>query len=289
MKNPKVTVLMSAYNAEKYLNEAINSILNQTYKNFEFLIINDASKDKTLEIINSYKDNRIVVIRNKKNIGLTKSLNKGLKNAKGEFIARQDADDVSFPHRLQKQVTYLDRNKSIGLLGSAWRLIDNNGKTIQDCSAYDGKNAVHFICHGSVMIRKACILNIGCYREIFKYAQDYDLWLRISEICGIANLKEPLYKLRLHSESVSRVKKAEQELLASLIIQLSEERKKNGKDRFYELDEKKARKIIDQRIKLSGIRKNIALFYLFFTLSKAAFHLGQKKMAFNYFRKAFIQ
>src|SRR6187397_2012165 len=107
MSEPLVTVLMSVYNAEKYLREAIDSILNQTYRNFEFIIINDASTDGSEAIINSYKDERIRLISNSQNLRLTASLNKGIDLAKGKYIARMDADDASLPERLQKQVTFM--------------------------------------------------------------------------------------------------------------------------------------------------------------------------------------
>jgi glycosyltransferase involved in cell wall biosynthesis len=126
---PKVSVVMSVYNGEKYLCEAIDSILNQTFENFEFLIVNDGSTDRTLEILQSYRDPRIKVINNERNIGLTASLNKGLKIAKGEYVARMDADDVSFPHRLEQQKAFLDRNPRVAMVGSWAEVIDESGKT----------------------------------------------------------------------------------------------------------------------------------------------------------------
>ena len=116
--HPLVTVLMAVYNGEKYLREAIESILDQTYTNFEFLIINDGSSDRTEEIILSYNDKRIRYIKNEQNLKLIASLNKGLDLAKGEFIARMDADDISLPERLEKQINFLEKHPEIGLLGS---------------------------------------------------------------------------------------------------------------------------------------------------------------------------
>ncbi len=129
-ENPKVSVIMSVYNGDKYLREAIESILNQTFTDFEFIIVNDGSTDNSLEIIESYDDERIKTINNKKNIGLTKSLNKALKFAKGKYIARQDADDVSLPNRFEKQVEYLDSHPEVALVGTSVYLIDENGKII---------------------------------------------------------------------------------------------------------------------------------------------------------------
>ena len=113
MENPRVTALMSVFNGDKYLSEALESILNQTFTNFEFLIINDGSNDRTEDILKSYDDVRIRIINNDNNMGLAKSLNKGLRIARGEYIARMDADDISLPTRLARQVEFLDKNKHV--------------------------------------------------------------------------------------------------------------------------------------------------------------------------------
>ena len=118
MDNPLVTILMPVYNAELYLKRAIESILNQTYKNIEFLIINDGSTDNSLAIIKSYSDKRIVLIENDKNSGLIYSLNIGLKKASGKYIARMDADDISYPTRIQKQCAFMENHNEIGILGT---------------------------------------------------------------------------------------------------------------------------------------------------------------------------
>ena len=119
-----ISVIMSNYNTpEEYLREAIESILNQTYKNFEFIIIDDCSTDNSLEIIKSYNDERIVLIENEENIGLTKSINKGLAVAKGEYIARMDADDVSLPQRFEKQINYMNDHTELIVCGSSMELI----------------------------------------------------------------------------------------------------------------------------------------------------------------------
>ncbi|MCP8319033.1 MAG: glycosyltransferase, partial [Candidatus Methylarchaceae archaeon HK01B] len=130
MKSPKITILMSVYNGEKYLREAIDSILNQTFKDFEFLIINDGSTDRTVEILRSYHDSRIKIITNEKNMGLTKSLNKGLKIARSEYVARMDADDISYPRRLEVQYEYMKKNPDVGIVGSWNDVIDDKGNTI---------------------------------------------------------------------------------------------------------------------------------------------------------------
>jgi len=130
MVEPKVTVLMPVYNGERYLNEAVDSILGQTFTDFEFLIIDDASTDKTPEILRSYDDPRIRVVTNEENLGLSKSLNKGLALARGEFIARMDADDVSYPYRLQVQHEFMTQHPGAGVIGSWAEYIDRKGEIV---------------------------------------------------------------------------------------------------------------------------------------------------------------
>lgn len=294
IKSPTVTVLMSVYNGEKYLRQAIDSILNQTFKDFEFLIINDGSTDKTLEILQSYNDSRIKIINNEKNIGLTKSLNKGLRIASGKYIARQDADDVSLPERLKKQVKFLEKNKTVGLLGSSYYIIDANDKRIAIDKISTEKNAsskqtAHFICHGSVLIRKKCLEKVGTYREIFKYAQDYDLWLRVANKFEIRNIREPLYNLRITDNSISSKKKSQQDLYASLAIKLAEEREVYGKDRLDLISYDKAIKVRDRIFNTSGIKKRKMFSHNYSTLAQAAFALGEYKKSCNYAINALSQ
>ena len=239
MKNPKVTALMSVYNGEKYLNEAIDSILTQTFKDFEFLIVNDGSTDKTAEILKSYKDPRIKIINNEKNIGLTKSLNKGLKLATGKYIARQDADDISMTNRLIKQVNFLDRNLDVAIVGTNYFRINDKGDIVQEINRkrkdIDIKNNLskgNQLGHGTLMFSKNCVEKIGFYRESFKYAQDYDFVLRFSDKYKLANIPELLYKWRINSHSVSVSKKIIQDRYAKLALKLFNERKKNGYDRL---------------------------------------------------------
>jgi glycosyltransferase involved in cell wall biosynthesis len=210
MKNPKVTVLMSVYNGEKYLKEAIDSILNQTFKDFEFLIINDGSTDRTKEILSSYDDSRIKIIVNEKNIGLTKSLNKGLKVAKGEYIARQDADDISTTERLRKEVDFLDNNKEYTVVGTFLNVMDENSKIIGkiDKPIENGEikkflQKDNCIAHGSAMIRKYDLLNVGLYDGSIEKAQDYELFLRISEKYKLYNIPEYLYIWRRSKDNIS--------------------------------------------------------------------------------------
>jgi glycosyltransferase involved in cell wall biosynthesis len=208
---PKVTVLMSAYNSEHYLLESIESILNQTFKDFEFLIINDGSTDKTREIILSVNDPRIHLIDNEENLGLTRSLNKGLQIAQGEFVARQDADDISEPERLQHQVDFLEAHPEVALLGTWHKEVDAQGNLvgmwnlpsdwIQICWAL--LFYTPFV-HTSVMMRKATILQkIGFYNEDFSYSQDYELWARAARTLPVFSLKERLVRTRVNPFSMT--------------------------------------------------------------------------------------
>lgn len=208
---PKVTVLMAVYNGECYLREAIDSILDQTFQDFEFLIINDGSTDSTREIIRSYNDSRICSIDNECNLGLTRSLNKGLKLATGELIARQDGDDISEPERLAKQVAFLETHPEVALVGTFYKDIDSEGNLIGECSLPCDCTQIRwdilFYCpfvHSAVMFRKHTIAEqIGSYNETFLYAQDYDLWWRIARHLPVANINEYLMKLRINPSSMT--------------------------------------------------------------------------------------
>jgi len=237
MDNPKVSVVMSVYNGEKHLKEAVDSILSQTFRDFEFIIVNDGSTDRTAEILESYHDPRISIVNNERNIGLTKSLNEGLKLAKGKYIARMDADDISLPERLQKQVEFLDAHEEIGVVGTAAFRVDERGKVLSLPAVFTESSVIkenlllgnQFV-HGSVMLRRECIYTVGPYREEFKYTQDYDLWLRLSEKYDVANIAEPLCKLRINMKALSVAKQAEQNMYARLARELSKQRARGGFD-----------------------------------------------------------
>jgi glycosyltransferase involved in cell wall biosynthesis len=207
----KVTVLMAVYNGECYLRETIDSILAQTSQDFEFLIINDGSTDSTQEIIQSYDDPRIRLVDNEHNLGLARSLNKGLELAQGEFIARQDADDVSEPERLSKQVTFLETHPEVVLVGTWYKEIDAQGKPISDgnlpCDYTQIRWHLLFYCpfvHSAVMLRKSAVLEkIGFYNEALSYSMDYELWLRIARHLPVANLDEYLVRLRVNPHSMT--------------------------------------------------------------------------------------
>lgn len=213
---PFVSVVMSVYNSETHLRESIESILGQTYRNFESIIVNDGSTDNSREIIDYYlrEDKRIIYLENKKNDGLSVSLNRGIDIARGEYIARMDADDISFPERLTKQVEFLEKNEDIYILGTASLSIDEKGATL-GLSEFPAdpefirRNLIkeNLFYHPSVMIRKEYFEKVGLYDEGMRYAQDYELWLRGAHLFSYTNLREPLIKYRESSNYEIKVLK----------------------------------------------------------------------------------
>ena len=214
---PKVSVVMSVYNGELYLKESIESILNQTFTNFEFIIINDGSTDDTPQILDEYrsKDNRIKII-NQENIGLTKSLNKGIRLSKGEYIARQDADDLSKPERFTKQVKVLDQNPHLSAVFAINNFIDEHGNylcTKQLPSNQRVKCLLKYanpLIHGTAMLRKADFQKIGWYDEKYRVGQDRVLWKKmVSSGLYFDIIREVLYNYRLVSGSITWSKKVD--------------------------------------------------------------------------------
>ena len=206
-----ISVLLCVYNGEKWLQACIESILNQTYKDFEFIIINDGSKDSTLSIIKKYAliDKRIKLI-NHKNIGLTRSLNKGLIKAKGDWIARIDCDDISQPRRLELQLKYVLK-ENVGIVGCQCKMICNSSSKIKNIIGpttnykilKNLKRQKKFFSHSSVLFNKKLVLKLGGYRECMKRSQDYDLWLRIAEVSRIGCLDYFGVYLRDHINRIS--------------------------------------------------------------------------------------
>jgi len=233
----KVSIVMPVYNREKYLPKAIESILTQTFEDFEFLIINDGSTDGTSEILSRYRDPRMRIIENRENIGLTKSLNRGLEESRGRYVARQDADDISNASRIEKQVRAFEEDPALGLVGSFFNIIDEWDRTLRtvivpiEDKEIRGSILDHNpFCHGSTMFRKEAIQKVGGYREFFKYAQDYDLWLRVSEHYRVGNIGEVLYGWRKDKDSISDRKRIEQYQYAMVAITQAAIRRKGLQD-----------------------------------------------------------
>ena len=242
-KAPTVSVIMPVYNAERYLRPAIDSVLNQMFNDFELIIIEDASNDSTREIVAEYaeRDPRVIAVVNDKNLGLTPSLNKGLDLARGEFIARMDADDISHPERFEKQVSYLRSNSDVCMIATSRERIDEEGNTISSYSETDGKEGLRermkvtcSVAHGSVMFRRKEVIELGKYRDGIPYAEDYDLWLRIMEKYNIDVLPDILYKFRLTHQSRSIADSKQDKHYHKLVRQFAKEREIHGRDSYEE-------------------------------------------------------
>ncbi len=202
-ENPKVSVLMAVYNSAKYLKPSIESILNQTFIDFEFIIIDDCSSDNSLSLLESYQDKRIKIIKNVKNQGLTKNLNKGLKIARGDYVARMDDDDISSLDRLEKQYNFMERNKEVFLCGSLGYVIDENGKRIGEKNL-EIKNIKKRLLFNNQFIHSSLFFKRGVfYDESFERAQDYEFVLRIASKYKVANLEERLVEWRKRKTSLS--------------------------------------------------------------------------------------
>lgn len=211
-KKPKVSVLMPAYNAQDYIGEAIESILNQSFADFEFIIVDDCSTDKTWQIIKDYskKDKRIKPFKNKKNSGVTLTLNNGLKKCSGEYIARMDSDDISMSQRLEKQISYMEKN-NIDVLGANIIFIDENGKSFGKRKySKNIKKTIKLespLAHPTVVFRKKLIDKFGGYEPEFNSAEDYDLWLRLwLKGARISILNMFLLKYRQHRDTIKQTK-----------------------------------------------------------------------------------
>ena len=215
---PRISIIMGVYNGERFLREAIESILKQTYSDFEFIICNDCSTDNSMEIIQEYLnlDKRIIVLNNEVNSGLAASLNKCLQVARGEFVARMDCDDSSLPNRFEKQLEWLHNHENVCVVGSAVEYIDDNShvyakQIIEEIQFFELKDVVCFsrVVHPSVMMRREHIIEVGGYtvNELTSRAEDYDLWCKLCEKgYVIANIPQILFQYREDESNIVRRK-----------------------------------------------------------------------------------
>lgn len=217
IKKPAVTILMPVYNGEKYLKEAIDSILCQTFTDFIFLIIDDGSTDNSFNIIKSYKDERIKLLINEKNLGLSKTLNIGIESSDSKYIARMDHDDISAPSRIEEQVKFMEAHPEIGMCGT-W-MMSFGAKSRTYLKKFPTKNVDikamllfhNPIAHPTVMIKKNIL-----EKHNLRYddgLEDYDLWERMSMFTDMANIPKVLHYYRLHQDQLSRTYQAKQEKL----------------------------------------------------------------------------
>ncbi len=199
---------MSVRNQSQYATLAIKSILNQSFSDFEFIIINDASTDTTSQLLKRIKDPRVKVITNPRHLGLTRSLNLGISQSQGEFIARMDADDIALPHRFKVQSRFLKHHPAVAVCGTAANLINASGKKIGS-SHYPVKISQSILMrynpliHPSVMFRRSVIQTQGDYDNKLDGAEDYDLWLRLGARYQIANINQPLLSYRINPQGIS--------------------------------------------------------------------------------------
>lgn len=216
MHTPRVTVLMPVYNGEHYLREAINSILQQSFSDFELLIIDDGSTDSSHEIIKSYSDPRIRLIKNESNLGISVSLNIGFGLARGKYLARMDSDDICLPDRLARQITFLEEHPKVGICGT-W--VETFGETVSQIFRYpvepDVIKCEHIfgpmLAHPSVMMRREILaISVTFYDPAYKRAQDFELWVRLSKHTLLANIGEVLLLYRSHHDQVGNFHKQEQ-------------------------------------------------------------------------------
>lgn len=235
-KKPAVSVLMPAYNAEKYIGEAIESILKQTFKDFEFIILDDASTDNTWKVIQKYakKDRRIITLKSKKNLYIAKARNKLLKKVRGKYIIWQDADDVAMLFRIKDQYKFMENNPKVGICGGYLQFINERGKKISVRKyAPDNdtikKNVFKFapVAQPAAIVRKKCFQNVGYFNPKYAPSDDLDMNFKIGKKYEFANLKKVLIRYRQNTNSATFSNLRKMELLTIEI------RKKYAKDRYY--------------------------------------------------------
>jgi Glycosyl transferase family 2 len=213
---PRVTVLMAVHNGEPYVGESVQSVLDQTFTDFELLVVDDASTDATVEIATGFGDERIRLLRNERNLGQVRSLNRGLPEALGEYVARLDADDTCRPTRLERQVEILDAQPRVGLVGTWMDAVDDRGrllgrlqKTLDDYVDFLYHTLIMrvYVSHPSAMYRRDPVLRLGGYDEATGPAEDKDLWRKLAlERFEARIVPEPLVRYRLHDQQLSQTR-----------------------------------------------------------------------------------
>ncbi len=222
--NPKVSIIMGVYNGGEFLRESVRSVLGQTFKDFELIIVNDASSDGSAEIIKELQntDDRIKLLNNSTNLGLTKTLNIGIQASRGEYLARLDSGDLCSTDRLEKQVRFLEANRGVGLLGSFMHIINTHGEIIKEVTYPTEDQEIKrdlikynpFV-HSSIMFRKSVGEKAGFYDEDFRYAQDYFFYFKLFPFTKFANLPLYLVKYRHMPNSITSTKNKKQMYFAN--------------------------------------------------------------------------
>jgi glycosyltransferase involved in cell wall biosynthesis len=216
---------MSCYNAERWLAEAVESVLQQTFSDFEFIAVDDGSRDSTARLLSEYAaaDRRLIIVK-KENSGLADSLNKGIALAKGKWIARIDADDICEPSRLRRQLKHASRDDSLTVIGSGFIEIDQNGQPLASHSYPTYHRALAkrlvrgrgFFPHSSAFFQRDAVAKIGGYRPQIRRAEDWDLWLRLSEVGKIGCNPEPLVRVRKHPNQISHVEQGKRQFVDAI-------------------------------------------------------------------------
>lgn len=214
-----ISVILPVYNGERFIREAVESVLQQTFTDFELIIIDDGSTDQTAAILETFDDPRIVSLKNERNEGLPTALNKGIHAARGEWIARMDADDLSLPERFACQMEFLHEHPEVGVLGTAMLQMDAHGKGIavveqpathdELCQKMLADTAMN---HATVMMRRTLL--VDGYDPASEHAEDTELWSRLIFTTRFANLPDVLYRRRLHNASIMNTRSATQERLS---------------------------------------------------------------------------
>jgi len=272
---------MGVYNGAEFLRDAVESILDQTLGDFEFIIINDGSTDDSMSILREFSDARLRIYENQENEGLTCCLIKGCNEARGEYIARMDADDISCPQRLEKQVDFLDANPDYGAVGCGCYFIDSEQNTFGEIlyaleheeilGLMETKNPM---VHGSTMFRSKTYHDIGGYREFFQHTQDYDLWLRFCEKTRMANLPDFLYKHRHHDARVFVTNLKSQYMFSNLARKFAEMRSKSGQDPLMMKDYDEIERIIQEMSPKGFLAEYRNLSNYYAEAAQGLYHLG---------------
>lgn len=205
--HPKLSVVMPTYNAADHIGTALKSICRQTFSDFEVIVIDDGSTDGTRKIIQKFNDDRISIIKRNDKTGITSALNRGIKEARGKFVARHDADDWSAQDRFETQITILEDTPDLSLLGTGAFIVDEQGDKIARRRVLEAPSVTDLLAHnqfihGSVMMRRKILIDVDGYDERFPTTEDYDLWLRMADRHSVGNIDRPLYYLRQHNNSL---------------------------------------------------------------------------------------
>jgi glycosyltransferase involved in cell wall biosynthesis len=287
---PLVSVVMTAFNEEKFVGRAVESVLGQTFDDFELLLFDDGSTDGTLDVIKQFKDPRIT-LHSGANQGQTTCLAQAVEIAESPLIARLDADDAAMPRRLEAQVRFLDHNPRYAMVGSRAIVLDEAGNQLCVCPLPTTDDEIVeqmptrcCFLHSTVMFRRDAVIEVGNYRPLFRFAQDYDLWLRLGERYLLANIAEPLVyrRLKVQSPSVSRLHV--QQRYAYWARRFASQRKERGQDDLMIGETDEFERDIANIVSLRGVRRRRQLAENYFSWAQFCLWQGATKAYRHYLR-----